>query len=547
MSNNDRGGWGFLKITLVTAVGMVSGASLLGLYRFVAAGGPKRGEEPASWSAPGMARSGPKVSVEQSSDLQAPALPTPSLPAPPAPVIPSIPVPSAPSIPSIPAPSLPAPAPAIPSVELPPVRTPEVIPVKADTPPTPSIPSLPAAPVEVKPPVPADLPAVKPTPLPTGPKVTPTTETKDTKAPPIPAVSGPTELGPFKLANTPEAAPQPRPKTASVTKPMSPVPMIPKSTEVPSGPSAPLPNRPAAKPNPAPNVPMIAPPSISPVELPKPTLPEKPLQPTAPANTLKSEVPGFSPTEPALPKPAPFPVEPMSTPTSPAVSYPAPMIPAPGVELMPLPTRQLFLSTTLGVALALTPATTPIVAQQIPMSDAGKEKEKEPAKQPEQKLVLDEATKKLLESIKNDLNDIKKVQKDHADLIQGKELATNLADKGLLVRISELEGKVTKLETTIKLLEEQLKNGGNKSTSAKPTEPSTPATNPTKAYIRIVNDYPVEMSILINATKSHRVASGSTQLVEVPPGSYSYELLHTGAQPKSGLIKEGETITLRIN
>jgi hypothetical protein len=530
MSDN-QGRWGFLSLTIVTTVGMVFGASLFGLYRFVSADAPKKSDETANWSTPGMARSGPTVSVEKSSDFQAPAIPAPT----------------------IPAPAIPAPAPVIPAVELPPVRQPDVIPV-TDNRPAPMIPTLPAAPVEVKPPVPAELPAVKPTPL-SVPKVTTGEAPKGPQTPTVPSVSGPTELGPFKL-NSPEAAPAPRTKAASLPKSAATVPSIPKGTDLPFGPSAPLPNRPAPKPNSPAAAPALPAPTVPTFEPASPAVPEKTLQIPAPSNTFKFDNSGSNPGEVSAPKPAPFLVEPMPVPTTPAVSYPAPMLPAPGVEPMPLPSRQLFLSTTLGVAMALTPATTPIMAQQpMPQPVA----EKEPAKtepKKEAKPALDEWTKTLLEDLKKDLVEIKKKQKDHEDLILGKPGALSLIDQGILKRISDMESRINRVEETLKKLEESLKNA-SKSTSAypgtaKPTEPAAnpapvPAASSTKAFIRVVNDFPAEMSILINGTKSYRVASGSAQMVEVPPGSYSYELLHTGAQPKTGTIKEGETITLRIN
>ena len=51
---------------------------------------------------------------------------------------------------------------------------------------------------------------------------------------------------------------------------------------------------------------------------------------------------------------------------------------------------------------------------------------------------------------------------------------------------------------------------------------------------------------LVNG-RSHRLAPGEARTVEVPPGSYTYELLHAGAQPKTAAIKDGETVTLRVN
>jgi hypothetical protein len=39
---------------------------------------------------------------------------------------------------------------------------------------------------------------------------------------------------------------------------------------------------------------------------------------------------------------------------------------------------------------------------------------------------------------------------------------------------------------------------------------------------------------------------GETKTVEVPVGSYTYELLGSGSQPTTSTVRDAETVTLRI-
>jgi hypothetical protein len=79
----------------------------------------------------------------------------------------------------------------------------------------------------------------------------------------------------------------------------------------------------------------------------------------------------------------------------------------------------------------------------------------------------------------------------------------------------------------------------------KPTPSATaPLTGP-KGVVRIVNEYPVEISLLVNG-KSYRVAPSESRSIDVPSGSYTYELLQSGAAATTSPIRDGETVTLRI-
>ena len=66
-----------------------------------------------------------------------------------------------------------------------------------------------------------------------------------------------------------------------------------------------------------------------------------------------------------------------------------------------------------------------------------------------------------------------------------------------------------------------------------------------KGTVRVVNEYPVQISIVVNGT-SYRVAPSKTLDIDVPAGDFTYQLLEAGAASTKSVIREKETVTLRI-
>jgi hypothetical protein len=199
-----------------------------------------------------------------------------------------------------------------------------------------------------------------------------------------------------------------------------------------------------------------------------------------------------------------------------------------------MPTRQLLMSTVLGVALAASPATSPAApggtpgAPGLALKGAGEQKDD---------------VKTQLEQIQKDIKELQKSIKALADAVNGTKDGAVGVDAGLLARVKALESSFGTIDATLKRIEAKLPE--QKSTSG--FGPTTPTPMPSaRAYVRIINEYPTDMSLLING-KSHRLRAGETKTVDVTAGSYTYELLHAGAQqPTTSLVKEGETVTLRI-
>ena len=272
-----------------------------------------------------------------------------------------------------------------------------------------------------------------------------------------------------------------------------------------------------------PPVPVVAPPalpakSVEPVQ-PAPTVPpDSPLRPAAKGLTLNSESAPARPEVTPVPRAVtPPPVTLTSTPT------PPPTLPEdPPMTLAP---RQLAMSAALGFALASAPVS-PVKA----------------AETDDVKTTDVEAMKRDLAALKADIEKLKSFRNDTLDSLLGKTVDGKTVD-GLYGRLSNLETRFGKVESSLTRIEEQL-NKLSKSTSGFSPQPPQPMVN-TRGFVKLVNDYPVEVSIVLNG-KSHRMTPGEVKTVEVPVGSYTYELLTAGSQPTTSTVRDAETVTLRI-
>jgi len=358
------------------------------------------------------------------------------------------------------------------------------------------------------------------------------------------------------------------PKPAELVTPSTPAPEKIKSIDEPAAPRAnapvvpapetPAPETPAAVPAPANPVAVtpVAPAPEKPAEVAPPMQPAKsvdPVQPVGPAPsnlnlpsaqpglTLKTESP--APTAPIVPGVGAEKANLVSMPktgSSEALTAPhasSPLTTAPGDPAM-ISNVPFLRSAILGAALAAAPVS------------AQAQGEKTPAPKPEQKDVAkaDELIelKKKVDDLAKELATAKSFRETTEDVLQGRKNAeTGKTDAGLISKMLDFDARLKRIEETLLRLEQSIAPGTKSSTSAYPTkDQTTPMTGP-KSVVRIVNEYPVQISMLVNG-KSHRVEPNETKLVEIAPGAYTYELLHAGAQATNATIKDGETITLRI-
>lgn len=209
-----------------------------------------------------------------------------------------------------------------------------------------------------------------------------------------------------------------------------------------------------------------------------------------------------------------------------------PAAPPPG-DAPVLTPNKLLLSATLGAALAGTPASAQDPTKSNPATGSGSGTE---AVKKDDLADL----KATLNGIKDDITKLKATTKDADEAVFGKKDGKGTgADAGLLARFAKMEDDLKRFEETLKRIEGRLNEMAKTSTSG------FGPTAPTRASVRIINDYQTDMTLILNRS-SHRLAPGEIKTIEVPSGSYTYELLVPGGHPVTSALKDGETVTLRI-
>jgi hypothetical protein len=140
------------------------------------------------------------------------------------------------------------------------------------------------------------------------------------------------------------------------------------------------------------------------------------------------------------------------------------------------------------------------------------------------------------------LDEIQRDLKRLTELLDGRrdETGTKLpSDPGVVEELKRLKDKIAALEKQL----------NDKTTALRPSTGGTPAVDALagKGTVRVVNDYPVEITIVVNE-RSHRIAPNTKLDIPVPVGDFSYQLLSAGSNltPVKSVIKEKEVVTLRI-
>jgi hypothetical protein len=202
-----------------------------------------------------------------------------------------------------------------------------------------------------------------------------------------------------------------------------------------------------------------------------------------------------------------------------------------------IPTKQLVLSTLMGTALG----TSAIFAQS---PTTGSEKKIDPSEYV--KISEFQALSKQMENLQKDIKDLQTFRKDLEDAVLGDRDGAAGKNPGLLAKIAELEATIKKLNGDLTAMDTKLKEATSKSVAGYTPNNTTPPLKITEtSTVRIVNEYPVEVSMIINR-KAYRVAPNESRSVAVEAGSYTYELLSAGSAPTTSTIKDGETVTLRV-
>lgn len=341
-------------------------------------------------------------------------------------------------------------------------------------------------------------------------------------------------------------APPPAPKPIDISPVAPPTPLVPPPVTAVKPPS-PLPAPSPVAPPPT-EVAQPAPPakSAEPVKPTRRVTPDFNLQPPPGGNSVKTDAPA-PPTLPAMPPVTP-PTGLIPPPTAPRGDVPAKIVDRPKPAEMPLLDSEKFTFPLPTATPTPTPPTThpgdPIVTNYFKQAataaviggalagapltpanafPAGLQGKTDPT-HAELKRSID-----ALQTTVNRLVDHVEGKKDEG----GFKLAT---DPGLVAEVKKLKDEIAALKTQLTTLQ---------SSSLRPPSATTPDPMAGKGTVSVVNQYPVEISIVVNE-KSYRVAPNAKQDITVTAGDFSYQLLQNGAQPVKSTIKEKEVVTLRI-
>jgi hypothetical protein len=145
--------------------------------------------------------------------------------------------------------------------------------------------------------------------------------------------------------------------------------------------------------------------------------------------------------------------------------------------------------------------------------------------------------KKQVEDSNKKLDAIQAQLKQLNELLNGRRDEKGLrleSDPGVVEELKRLKDKLAKVDEELTKMKSQ--------TALRPAAVDPRAG---KGTVRIVNEYPVQVSIVVNGT-SYRVAPSKILDIDVPAGEFTYQLLESGAASTKSVIKERETVTLRI-
>ncbi len=297
---------------------------------------------------------------------------------------------------------------------------------------------------------------------------------------------------------------------------------------------------------------------VLPVQVIPPTLP--PLVPEVPTPPEPMRVPPFASV--SRPKPVDGPMPPTdkyvfpipssgpmfpAAPTAierPLTAKPQPLtaIPTPGVD--PMNVNKTAMATVIGGALAMM-TSTPAAALPLPYAPAIAV----PAI-PTSPVAADAASdlatfKADLVETNRKLADANKEIKRLAELLDGRKDAEGRpspVDIGAVQDLVRLKDKIFTQNEKITGLEKTIDDLKKSTTALKPTAMATG-----KGIVRVMNDYPVEITIVVNAN-SYRVAPNTTLDIPVPVGDFTYQLLSatTTLAPVKSPVAEKEVVKLRI-
>ncbi|MCS7271778.1 MAG: hypothetical protein NZ703_11925 [Gemmataceae bacterium] len=150
--------------------------------------------------------------------------------------------------------------------------------------------------------------------------------------------------------------------------------------------------------------------------------------------------------------------------------------------------------------------------------------------------------KKQLEETNKKLAAMQQQLQQLNELLRGRPASSDApALMGLVEEVRRLRDRLGEVEADLSKLRSQY-------SALSPTRgvPAVPAPVAGKALVRLVNDFPADVTMVLNGV-TYRIPPRQTVDINVPAGEFSYQLLEAGGTLVRKPIREQEVVTLRIH
>ena len=128
------------------------------------------------------------------------------------------------------------------------------------------------------------------------------------------------------------------------------------------------------------------------------------------------------------------------------------------------------------------------------------------------------------------------------------DLKDGMKSETVREKVNTVDSKIDQLDQDIQAIKKDLRDlkrrvGDGTTTALRPEYDST--TFRGQGRVRLINDFPEEMSVLLNG-RSYRLLPGQERQVAVPPGDFSYQVLQIHRDPRVRQIAADETKNITI-
>ena len=128
------------------------------------------------------------------------------------------------------------------------------------------------------------------------------------------------------------------------------------------------------------------------------------------------------------------------------------------------------------------------------------------------------------------------------------DLKDGMKSDAVREKVATVDSKIDQLDQDIQAIKKDLRDlkrrvGDGTTTALRPEFDS--ATYRGQGRVRFINEYPEEMSVVVNG-RAYRLLPGQERLVAVPPGDFTYQVLNIQRSPQVRAIVADETKNIRI-